>query len=79
MLATGPVPAPAVLERLAEREGLTATRFKQYLEASHCAEQRGREPDEEAAKTPTATSTGLDAYAQLGQPSGHRGVTHEPA
>jgi len=79
MLETGPVPTPEVLERLAEREGLTATRFKQYLEASRCAELRGREPDEEAAETPAGASTGLDAYAQLGQPSGHRGVTHEPA
>lgn len=78
MLEAGPVPAPEVLEQLAEREGLTATRFKHYLEANRCAEQRGREPDTEA-DTPAVAGVGLDAYAQLGQPTGHREVIHEPA
>ncbi|MFW6191610.1 MAG: IS21 family transposase [Thiohalospira sp.] len=78
MLEAAPLPETEVLERLAEREGLTATRFKHYLEASQCAEQRGRE----AVEAPTEgepAPVSLAAYADLGQPAGHREVTHEPS
>jgi len=78
MLEDGPLPEPEVLERLAGREGLTATRLKRYLEASRCAEQRGRDPDPGAAE-PASEGASLAAYAELGQPAGHQGVTHEPA
>ncbi|MCG5539543.1 IS21 family transposase, partial [Halorhodospira sp. 9622] len=43
MLEARPLPPSDVLERLAEREGLTATRVRDYLEAYHRAEQRGRD------------------------------------
>jgi transposase len=78
MLEAEPLPETEVLERLAEREGLTATRFRDYLEASRRAEQRGR--DTAVADTgDDASPTSLAAYAHLGQPAGQREVTHEPS
>ena len=77
LLRHAPMLDTELLERLAAREGLTASRLKRYLEASERAEQRGRDPAEAAPPPPEPIA--LDAYAQLGQPAGHRGVTHEPA
>jgi transposase len=69
---------PALTEQLAQRRGLTATRLKQYLEASQRAAARGREADTEAAISLTATVLDLTAYATIGR-SGGQEVTHEPA
>jgi len=62
----------------ATREGLTASKLKQWLEAVRQARARGRDGEED---TPTAESAPLDlaAYARLGHSGGHREVTHGPA
>ena len=77
MLDGDPLPSTQVLERLADCEGLTATRVKDFLEASQRAEQRGRDADEDPAEG-EASSISLAAYAHLGQPAGQE-VTHEPS
>ncbi|MBK5936594.1 IS21 family transposase [Halorhodospira halophila] len=77
MLEAEPLPPPEVLERLATTEGLTATRVREFIEASQRAEQRGRDAEPTCADDePSALS--LTAYGQLGQPAGQE-VSHEPS
>ncbi|MBK5944796.1 IS21 family transposase [Halorhodospira halophila] len=78
MLEARPLPPSDVLERLAEREGLTATRVRDYLEAYHRAEQRGRDATPPPSEAP-ASPVSLAAYAHLGHPGGQTEVTHEPS
>ncbi len=76
MLEARPLPPSDVLERLAEREGLTATRVRDDLEAYHRAEQRGRDATPPPSEAP-ASPASLAAYAHLGHPGGQTEVTHE--
>ncbi len=69
-----------LLERLAGREGLTATRIRDFLEANQRAQWRGRDMEADADTSGEASGpVSLSAYAHLGQPAGHREVTHEPS
>jgi hypothetical protein len=67
----------ALLSELSERRELTATGLKRYLEAWQQARERGRTMNDHD-DTPVAGSrvshADLNAYARVGQPSGH-GVT----
>lgn len=64
------------LETWVERDGLTAGRLKQRMDAARCAEQRGRDPGENAPAAVHAAPLDLTAYARLGRPSGQPEVTH---
>ncbi len=78
LLEPDPLPEPGLLHELAEREGLTATTVKRFLEANRCAAARGRDtgPDEALE---VATQADLAAYAGLGHSAGQQEVTHESA
>jgi len=78
LLRAAPMLDTELLEHLTTHERLTASRLKGYLEASERARERGRDPTETTPSPPSA-SVALEAYAELGQPAGHRGVTHGPA
>jgi len=79
LLESGPPPVPGLVEELAEREGMSATRFKAQLEAAHRAQQRGRDPVDAEVEPDAAQAPELSAYAHLGQSVGHQELTHEPA
>ena len=79
LLEPDPLPEPGLLAELAEREGLTATTVKRFLEASRCAAARGRDAGAEEAAVAASSGVDLAAYAGLGQPGGQREVTHESA
>lgn len=60
----------------AAREGLTAGKLKQWLQADGHAKARGRDDADEAAP---CAPLDLSMYGQLGRPSGQPEVTHGPA
>jgi len=79
-LVAGAGPAECeLLEQLADREQVTATGIKRYLEAHHQARERGREVDAEVAEGQHIEAGGLLAYGCLGQPAGQQEVTHGAA
>lgn len=79
LLRSAPALDTELLGRLADREGLTASRLKRYIEAGERAEQRGRDDSDEAPQgDATVEPVSLDAYARLGHPAGRQEVTHEP-
>lgn len=69
-------PAPELIEPLAGRAGMSATRMRDYLEAAQAATERERVPQPVASNG--ASPLDLSAYSRLGQPSGQE-VTHESA
>ncbi len=80
LLESGPPPAPGLVEDLAGREGMTATRFKAQLQAAHRAQERGRDLAADADEPAVdAQALALSAYAHLGQSAGQEELTHEPA
>lgn len=77
--AVAPV-EPALIDRLLERERLTAGTLKAVLEAAQRAVERGRdEVVTERHDGPPLPSVTLRPYARLGHSSGQQEVTHERA
>jgi transposase len=68
-----------LIDRLVEREHLTASTLKTYLQATERAVQRGRDPATPVPPPPTTGSAKLNAYAGLVRSSGQPEVTHGAA
>lgn len=64
---------------LVEREQLTASRLKAYLQATERANERGRDVAEPALPMQAPDPARLSVHASLVHPSGQPEVTHESA
>ena len=68
-----------LIRQLVEREQLTASGLKAYLEATERAAERGRDATDLPPAERSAEPARLSVYASLVRPSGQPEVTHEPA
>ncbi|MGM0673048.1 MAG: IS21 family transposase [Pseudomonadota bacterium] len=68
-----------LIGHLVEREQLTASRLKAYLQATERATERGRDAAEPAPLKRAPDPARLSVYASLVHPSGQPEVTHESA